>query len=288
MRYAIVANPASGRLSIQKKHALLRPAAAVLGAEIHGLDTRDAAELTECARRLSGRCDVIVVAGGDGAFSDIVNVVDTTRTVMAFLPLGTGNALRSGLYYKGNLEQIALRIRGAKIRKVDLIDCDGKRRAFMASAGFDGMVMKQRDRYLIQGAKGFRASLKAAVLSYFRYHSRPTAHLRIDDTLVKIKKVLSVMVVKQPFYGFGLKVVPKARFDDGKLHILGVNSGLAGTAFGAATAFTGGNRIGRYWTGHVLDVILSRPVSLQIDGNAAWEERKFAFRVLPGVLMIKY
>lgn len=288
MRYAIITNPASGKLSIHEKHAVLKPAASVLGAEIHGLDTRDAAELAECARHLSGRHDVIVVAGGDGAFSDIVNAVDTTHTVMAFLPLGTGNALRSGLCYKGNLEQIAVRIQGAKIRKVDLIDCDKRRRAFMASVGFDGMVIDRRGQYLMQGAKGFPAFLKAAVFSYFSSHSRPTAHLRIDDTFVEIKKILSVMVVKQPYYGFGLKVVPKARFDDGKLHILCVNSGLAGTALGAATAFTLGNRIGKYWTGHVLHVILSRPVLLQIDGNAAWKECKFTFRVLPGALTIKY
>jgi diacylglycerol kinase family enzyme len=287
MRYAIVTNPASGKLSIDEKRSALRRAARILESDIYGLETQNAAELVDCARHLSTQCDVIVVAGGDGAFSDIVNSLDTAQITLAFLPLGSGNALKSALAYKGSLEAIAERIKTGGLRKFDLIDCDGRRRAFMASVGFEGKVIAQRDRYLLQGAKGFHAYSKSFFLSYLKYGPRPTARLRIDEDLVEIEKILSILIMKQPFYGYGMKVACEARFDDGKLHILGVNSGLLGTLLGAFTAFTFGNRIGKYWTGHELEVILNRPLPLQIDGNVAWEDRRFVFRILPESLSMK-
>ena len=287
MHYAIITNPASGKLSIDEKRSALEAAGRVLGSDIYGLDTRNAAELADCARRLSCQCDVIVVAGGDGTFSDIANALDTAQTTLAFLPLGSGNALSSALSYRGSLEDIAGRIKKGRIKLFDLIDCDGRRRAFMASVGFEGKVIKQRDQYILQGAKGFQAYLKAVVLSYLRYGPRPKAILRTDEDRVEIKDLLSILVMKQPFYGYGMKVAREARFDDGKLHILSVNSGLFGMALGAVTAFTFGNRIGEYRRGNVLEVNLDRPLPLQVDGNAAWEDRRFVFRILPEALSIK-
>ncbi len=95
------------------------------------------------------------------------------------------------------------------------------------------------------------------------------------------------MVVKQPYYGYGMKIVPRARFDDGKLHILCINSGLLFCAIGAATSFTFGNRVGQYYTGRQLTVELDRPLALQIDGNEVWEAEAFTFKVLPKSLKIK-
>jgi diacylglycerol kinase family enzyme len=95
------------------------------------------------------------------------------------------------------------------------------------------------------------------------------------------------MVVKQPYFGFGMKVVPKARFDDGQLHVLCVNTGLIKTVIGGITAFSFGNRIGQYRTGQRLTVSLERPMALQIDGNEGWESDEFQFTVLPHGLKIK-
>jgi diacylglycerol kinase family enzyme len=287
MRYTILTNPAAGKLSIDEKRSALESAGRVLGSDIYGLDTRSAAELADCARHLSGQCDVLVVAGGDGTFSDISNALETERITLAFLPLGSGNALRSALSYRGSMEEIARRIKNGRMRKFDLIDCDGQKRAFMASIGFEGKVINRRDHYLRQGAKGFQAYFKAVILSYFQYGPRPKARLLTDMDQIEIKDLLSILVMKQPFYGYGMKVAREARFDDGRLHILGINSGLLGTVLGAMTAFTFGNRIGRYWVSHELEVILNRPLPLQVDGNAAWKDRRFVFRILPEALSIK-
>ena len=83
MRYAIITNPASGRMTVDRKRSELAKAAQILDAQIHGLDTGSAQELAQCAQGLAARYDILVAAGGDGTFSDIINAVgeglDATR-----------------------------------------------------------------------------------------------------------------------------------------------------------------------------------------------------------------
>jgi len=103
MRYTIIANPASGKKNIVQKHSVLGRAAEILNAEIHGLDTTTLEDFCQCARELANRCEVLVIAGGDGTLSDIINSIDTAQKPVAFLPFGTGNAMQHALKYKGGI-----------------------------------------------------------------------------------------------------------------------------------------------------------------------------------------
>jgi diacylglycerol kinase family enzyme len=147
LRYAILANPVSGSLSANRRYALLKGAADLLSATIHGLDTNSAAEFSQCAREQAERCDVLVVAGGDGTFSLVINAVETASTALAFLPFGTGNALSHALGYRGGPGGIAAMIRGGRIHTCDLIDCGGKRKGFMVSLGIDGAAIRLYEKY---------------------------------------------------------------------------------------------------------------------------------------------
>ena len=287
MRYAIITNPVSGKMTVDQKRAVLLKAAEILDAQIYGLDTTTADDFGQCAQGLATRCDVLVSAGGDGTFSDIINAIDTVQTRVAYLPLGTGNAMQHALEYKGGLADIAMRIRNGEIHEYDLVNCDEKKRAFMVSVGIEGTIIRLRDQYLAQGAAGFKTYLRAVFNAYFREYRRAIAKITIDGATFDAENLLSLMVVKQPYYGFGMNVVPKARFDDGQLHILWTNSGFFGCAFGGATAFTIGNRVGEYRTCRQVFVELDRPLSMQIDGNDAWDADAFTFKVLPNALKIK-
>jgi diacylglycerol kinase family enzyme len=194
----ILANPASGSLAANQRYGLLKEAAAILGAEVHGLDTRSAEELTQCARDLAGRCGLLVVAGGDGSFSLVVNNIDLRQTCLAFLPFGTGNALTHALGYRGGIRRIAARVRAAGTHRLDLIDCDGRRKAFMASLGIDGCAIGLYEKYKRRGYRGLnahlRAGLRATLIAY-----RPTgACVAVDGAVRQVKKLYSLMVVKQP------------------------------------------------------------------------------------------
>jgi len=180
-----------------------------------------------------------------------------------------------------------MRIRDGKIHEYDLINCDKKKYAFMASIGIEGTLIRLRNQYLTQGATGFKPYLRATLNAYFREYKRAIATITVDGATFNTENLLSLMVVKQPYYGFGMNVVPEARFDDRKLHILCINSGLFKCAIGVATAFTIGNCIGKYCTGRKTSVQLEHPLILQIDGNYAWKSDVFSFTVMSNALKIK-
>ena len=287
MRYTIITNPVSGIMTEDQKRAALAQAARILDTEIYGLDTTTAEEFGKCARELATRCDVLVAAGGDGTFSDIINAIDTAQTPVGFLPLGTGNALGHALRYKGDLAEIAMRMKSSEIREYDLINCDHKRRAFTSSVGIEGTIIRLRQHYRARGGTGFKTYFRAVLKSYLWNYERANATITLDDEAFEVTNLLTLMVVKQPYYGFGMKVVPRARFDDRQLHILCVNSGLIKTAIGGTAAFIIGNRTGEYRTGRKLTVKLDRPLVLQTDGDEGWAAESFSFTILPKALKIK-
>jgi len=287
LHYAIITNPVSGGMTVDQKRSALARAAEILKAEVHGLDTESAEDFSKCAKDLARRCEVLVVAGGDGTLSDIINSVDTSETPIAFLPLGTGNAMRHGLKYKGHLTDIALRIRDGKIHQYDLIDCDEKRRAFIASVGIEGTIIRLWQQFRDRGRAGFKAYFLATLSSYFKEYKRANGMIHLDAQRFEARNLLSLMIMKQPYFGFGMKVVPEARFDDGQLHIRCINSGLLKTFFGILAAFTLGNLIGHYLTGNALTLKLNRPLVLQCDGNEGWQADSFSFNILPKALKIK-
>ena len=288
MYYAIITNPVSGKMSADQKRSALAKPAEILNAEIHGLETVTADDFGQCARELASKCDVLVAAGGDGTLSDVINAINTEQNTIAYLPLGSGNAMGYALGLKESLSHIAVRIREGRIREYDLINCDEKRRSFMSSVGLEGTILRLRDQYLATGATGFKVYLRAVLRAYFKEYKRRLAEITVDGFTFTVKNLLTHMVFKQPYYGYGMRIVPRARFDDGLLHTLSINSGLFGSVFGALTSFTIGNRVGQYHAGREMALKLERPVMLQVDGNMGWEADVFNFRVLPKALKIKY
>jgi diacylglycerol kinase family enzyme len=288
VKYRIIANPTSGMLSMGQRRRLLDGAAKILHARVYGLDTRSAEELADCARQHAARCDVLVVAGGDGTFSLVTNAVDLSTAVLAFLPFGTGNALSHALKYRGRLTTIAKRIREGTIHSCDLIDCCSRKKAFMASLGIDGTIIRRYEFYHSQGYHGLNAYLRAGIRA-FRGEYRPTGGIiAVDGNTIEIARLLSLVVVKQAYFGMGLKAVPQARWDDANLHVLVVPARIPLALMALATGFTIGNRVGAYMRGKQLIVRLDDPLTLQMDGELGWTRDRFAFEVLPAAMRLKH
>ena len=288
VRYRILANPASGNMPSRKRYALLKRSAEILKAGVFGLDTVSAEELARCAREQARQCDVLVVAGGDGTMSLVINAVDLSATTLAFLPFGTGNALTHALNYRGDLTAIAGRILNGPVHACDLIDCDRRRKAFMASLGFDGAMIRLYERYRAMGFRGLNAHFRAGFRAYFREYHPTGGDITVDNQSRRVDRLFSLMVVKQPFFGMGLKAVPKARWNDGQLHATVVSPALPGLLAGLFTGFTVGNRVGDYFRGKKLTVALDESRIVQIDGELGWTSDRFVFGVLPGVLKLKH
>lgn len=286
MRYAIVCNPAAGRKSREQKHRILRGPAAILGAAIHGLDTPTASQFSECLMEVSRRTDVLVVAGGDGSFSDALNSVDRRETILGYLPLGSGNALAHALGLPRGLNEAACRVRAGACRCWDLVVCDGRRRGLMASLGLEGEVAFRRENLRRKGRRG-AASYGAAVVAGIRKAAGGEgAAIRLDGAEVSVARLLTLMAMKHPYYGFGVPVMPGAAPDDGWIHARWLDGG-AGEAAKAFLACLAGRGAGRYVRAREIHVRLSSPAQLQVDGSPAWEACRFHFTVERRALRIK-
>ena len=266
---------------------MLADAAGILQAEVHGLDTTSKEEFLACAQDLAGKCDVLVVAGGDGSLSDVINAIDTKQRPIAYIPLGSGNAMAQAIAVRGSIADVATRIKEARIHPFDLIRCDERRMAYMVSIGLESAVIKKRDQYKAQGTSGFKAYLMAFLTAYLRDIKGVNARIEINGRSYEKSSLLSIMIMKQPYYGYGLKVMPGARLDDQKLHVRALHTGLILPVVGGVTSLTVGNRVGFYRTGERVSVSMERPLLMQTDGDVAWEAKEFHFKVLPGALRMK-
>ena len=110
----------------------------------------------------------------------------------------------------------------------------------------------------------------------------------VDGATIKSSGLLNVAVMKQPYYGFGLKMVPNARFDDEQLHLLVLNSRLLGALGGVITALTLGNCVGEFFTGRHVELEFENLQEFQSDGDWRWQARRFRFEIVPKALKICY
>jgi len=289
MRFGIIANPKSGATSVARKAQTLRGAAEILGSHtvIAGLDTTSREAFVRCAKDLAGKVDVMIVAGGDGTFSDVINAVDS-ETVLSYMPFGSGCALRYALGLPPQLSRIARQIRDGRLRPLDLILCDDSVRAFMASVGLEGDILNRRETLQASGVRGPQAYAMATFGSLFADLERTDMTITIDGKTLTVPQAVTTIVTKTPYYGYNMKVVPNAAFDDGYLHLLAINSGRGELMQTLASSFIDGNKLGTYRVGREIQIRTRHERHAQTDGNLYRKGKTFRFRVLPQALKMWY
>src|SRR6266536_1174899 len=100
----------------------------------------DPGEASALAAMLAEECDVLVVFGDDGTVHEVVNGLplgpDVEGPAVAVLPGGTGNDLVRGLGLPPEPVAAARVLAECRPRRVDLLDCGGRRAANGLNAGF--------------------------------------------------------------------------------------------------------------------------------------------------------
>jgi diacylglycerol kinase family enzyme len=289
MNFGIIANPKSGPARITRKFQILRKAAGILGSQtlIAGLDTASREEFIACARDLAGKVEVMIVAGGDGTFSDVINAIDP-EVVLSYMPFGSGCALRYALGLPPQPVRIARQIKDGQLHRLDLILCDDTVKAFMASVGIEGDILNRRESLQAGGMRGPRAYAMATVGSLVTDLERTDMNVTIDGTTLAIANAVTAIVTKIPYYGYNMRIVPNAVFDDGQLHLLAVNSGWPELVHTLASSFMEGNRLGTYRAGREIRIETQQERHAQTDGDLYRKGTDFRFRVLPQVLKMWY
>jgi diacylglycerol kinase family enzyme len=289
VKFGSVANPSAGTISIARKTRALDQVKEILGHDcvIRGLDTQSKAEFTQCAVELARKVEILIVAGGDGTASDVINAVDSDTT-FSYLPVGSGCALRYALGLPPQLTRAAKRIKEGSLHFLDLILCDDSRKAFMTSVGLEGDILNRREALQESGIKGPQAYAMATFGSFFADLERSDMSILIDGEELVVPAVVTAIVTKIPYYGYNMKVVPNAVFDDGHLHLLAVNSGWGEIVQNLANALLNENRLGIYRKAREIRITVPSERYAQADGNVYRRGTSFEYRVLPRGLKMWY
>ncbi len=262
-------------MPLEKKYKLLKEISSIVGAKIYGLDTSSKEEFRRCIKENSGRHKIVISAGGDGTFSDLINSVDLSYNVLSHIPIGTGNAIKYALGLPCSPLRCAIRIKRGKIRKLDLIRLYDKSLCFMCSVGFEADVLRlMSDSYL------------RATMSAIRRYRLFDARICADGKTFQVKDAISIIITKQPYYGYGMKIMPEARFDDGKLHIR-IFSGSVFKIFPVSLiSLFFKNFLGNYICCEDVRISLSEKKGIQGDGDFKEEAKKFFFKVEKDILRV--
>ncbi len=237
-KLSIIANPAARKSSL-KKVKLASELLGRAGWDVELMWTQEAGHATRLAKQAAdGGAYLVVAAGGDGTFNEVMNGLTSGNEVMngltagnevmngpaargpamALLPLGTTNVLAKELKVPEDARGAVQRILEGRVREIYLGSMsfpDGRRRRFflMAGMGFDAEAVYQVNRRLkkLYGKAGYLTS----GLKLLKSWAPEPKSVLIDGRQYFFS---SLIVCNGARYGGYPKMAPDANVEDGWLY----------------------------------------------------------------------
>ncbi|MGF2947979.1 diacylglycerol kinase [Microbacterium alcoholitolerans] len=222
---AVIANPHSGKGRGHRAAESTIAALREFGADVRAYAGGSAAETRELARQaLAADPDVLVVVGGDGTLSGILDLLERSDVPVALVPAGTGNDLARalGLPRRDAPAAAALAVRG-EVRVIDIGEARSADRTTLflsvAALGFDAKVSDRTNR--LRWPRGAMRYYFALVIELIRL--RPLAfRIAIDGEAEHSAPGTLIAVGNTTSYGGGMPVCAGAEPDDGFLDVVHV------------------------------------------------------------------
>ena len=147
---------------------------------------------TEICRELTEEGANIVVFGGDGTFNEVLNgIVNFDKTVIGFVPCGTGNDYVKATDIPTDTETAIKRILGGNTGYTDFIDMNGKRCLNVAGGGMDtDVLVKYAEMKAFHGKIKYYISL-LSVLMHLKFHK---VRISIDGGKAVEKSVFLISI----------------------------------------------------------------------------------------------
>jgi diacylglycerol kinase (ATP) len=216
MRALLIVNPAAGKKTasptdLDDSIAILRDAGFVLDRVETASDQPTAGDLAQ--RALSEGYEACITAGGDGTVQPVAGALAGTDVVLGILPFGTYMNVAHGFGIPLKPLDAARVIARKRVRSCDAGEVHG--RIFFETAGI-GL-----DAELVGAARHAEGGRWRDALDRIgRYVTQGTHRVRItigDKT--HAHRVMQILVLNSPYYGWGFPLLPDATMDDGMLDV---------------------------------------------------------------------
>ncbi len=168
MNVVLICNPSAG--SARRKQ--LDKAACIIKKHSGNLSVFHTQKRGDAERfaRANQNADLVISAGGDGTFNEVINGLMPIRGTVAFLPAGTTNVLAYEMGLPKGLEAQIERIFESEPKSISIGKINNRYFALMAGVGFDGeTVYKLNPRlktftgkgaYLLSGLKVWQKNIQ--------------------------------------------------------------------------------------------------------------------------------
>ncbi len=216
---------------------------------------------------LSAKPDLVILGGGDGTISGLVDLLVGHDVVLGVLPLGTANSFARTLGIPLTVEGAVEVIRAGHRRRIDLGMIDGDYFANCAAIGISPQIAETVPHGLkkVLGMVGY---LGWASYQFGRF--KPFT-LHVDDGTTKRKlRVVEVRISNGPYHG-GTWLVDEAAVDSGEIVVQAVRGHYKRKlAYNWAASFFGLKE--RHhdtisFSGHKVTVDTDPPMPISIDGE---------------------
>lgn len=220
-QFTAVVNPTAGGSS---GTAGLLPLARLLREAGAGLETvysRSLEHARELARDAGAKGHVVLAVGGDGMAGTVGGALSGTDTVFGLVPAGRGNDFARALGLPTDAPGLAKVLLDGEPRAVDTIEVESAvhaRSCILGSvyAGVDAVANRHANNSrLLRGAASYYAGGLRAVLAW-----KPATYRITIDGVLHERTGYTVVAANSGFYGFGRKIAPGARVDDGLLDVV--------------------------------------------------------------------
>jgi YegS/Rv2252/BmrU family lipid kinase len=255
------------------------------GATVRTIPTQSREHAIECARQAAGRGEIVVAVGGDGMVRDVADGVVRGDGTMGMVPAGRGNDLAWRLGMPSDPAGLARVLLEAEPRALDVLDVNGVIAPGNVYIGIDSLATQiiNANRWL-PALLVYRLAPVSAILRW-----RPAGYTLDLDGERREVRAHTVVVANSGAYGHGLRIVPPAEPDDGRLDVMVVGDGPRRQVVSFMGQAKKGTHIQRpevtLSTGTSITVDADRPVPVCADGD---EVTTLPARItlLPGALKL--
>jgi diacylglycerol kinase (ATP) len=215
---------------------------------------RDPVRLPETVREVLHEASgyrLLILGGGDGSVSSVVDFLAHHDVTLGLLPLGTANDFARTLEIPSDIEKACQTIASGKVVDVDLGLAGDNYYVNVASVGL-GVGVTQALSPRLKRRIGALAYPTAAIRAFLN-HEPFSAKLTFPDgdhEPVEHGRLLQIAVGNGRFYGGGMVVAPQSGIDDRSLDIYAIEMGRHRDLIGVARYLKSGDFIRSESVGH--------------------------------------
>ncbi|MEW2354794.1 diacylglycerol kinase family protein [Spirillospora sp. NPDC029432] len=254
--FTALVNPSAGGSAAA---ARLVPLARLLrdaGAEVVVEYTRGLEHATALARGAAGAGHVVLGVGGDGMVGCVGGALAGTGAVFGIVPAGRGNDFARQLRVPSGPAELAELLLEGEPRPVDAVEANGTPVLGSVYAGVDAVANDNANKSrLLRGQASYYVGALRAMATW-----RPAAYRITVDGEVLERRGYTVVAANSGYYGFGRRIAPGARVDDGLLDIVVIGDAPRPLFFAVMRELSDGSHVRR----PQVEVLRGREVRIEL------------------------